>query len=90
MQNLTATIPAPAPVNAPNTPKISVKIPTFREVPKKNVILWMLQVQNLFKVQGIDNELTQIYYATTGFEGAAFYWYLNRVAATGNQVAFAN
>ena len=39
-------IPGPAP--AANTPKISVKIPTFREAPKDNVIIWMLQVQNLF------------------------------------------
>ena len=39
MQNLTAAIPASAPVNALNIPKISVKISTFRGAPKKNVML---------------------------------------------------
>jgi hypothetical protein len=70
--------PAPAAPGAP-TPKISVKIPTFKGAPKENVMLWMLQVQNLFNAQGIVNEQTRIHYAATGFEGAALHWYLNLV-----------
>ena len=71
MANLTAAIPAPA-AHVP-TPKISVKIPTFKGAPKENVMLWMLQVQNLFNAQGIVDEQTRIHYAATGFEGAALH-----------------
>ena len=75
---MTALIPAPA--HAP-TPKISIKIPTFKDAPKENIMTWMLQVQNLFKAQGIEDEQTKICYAATGFEEAALHWYLNKVAA---------
>jgi len=88
MANLTAAIPAPA-TNVP-TPKISVKIPTFKGAPKENVMLWMLQVQNLFNAQGIVDEQTRIHYTATGFEGAALHWYLNLVAAAGNAATFAD
>src|SRR3979490_626475 len=81
--------PAPAAPGAP-TSKISVKIPTFKGAPKENIMLWMLQVQNLFNAQGIVNEQTRIHYAATGFEGAALHWYLNLVAAAGNNAAFAD
>jgi hypothetical protein len=81
-----ALVPAPAP--AAHHPKISVKIPIFRGAPKDNVIIWMLQVLNLFKAQGIEDEHTQIYYAATGFEDAALHWYLNKVATAGNDAAF--
>ena len=68
---ITALIPEP---HAPgNHPKIFVKIPIFRGAPKDNVIIWMLQVLNLFKAQGIEDKQIQIYYATTGFEDAALY-----------------
>ena len=89
MANLVAAIPA---VPAPGAPtlKISVKIPAFKGAPKENVMLWMLQVQNLFNAQGIIDKQTRIYYATTGFEGAALHWYLNLVAAAGNNAAFAD
>ena len=81
---------ANAPAPAANIPKISVRIPTFKGAPKDNVIIWMLQVQNLFNAQGIVDEPTRIYYAATGFEDAALHWYLNRIAAAGNNVAFAD
>src|SRR5271170_3787874 len=80
MAAMVAAIPAPAASEAP-TPKISVKIPTFKGAPKENVMLWMLQVLNLFNAQGIVDEQTRIHYAATGFEGAAL---LNLVAATEN------
>ena len=66
-------------------PKINVRIPTYKGAPEENVITWMLQCQNIFQAQGIANEQQRIYYAATGFEGAALHWYLNRV-----QVAQAN
>ena len=50
MAAMVAAIPAPAAPGAP-TPKISVKIPTFKGAPKENVMLWMLQVLNLFNAQ---------------------------------------
>jgi len=89
MAAMVAAIPAPAAPGAP-TPKISVKIPTFKGAPKENVMLWMLQVLNLFNAQGIVDEQTRIHYAATGFEGAALHWYLNLVAAAGNAAAFAD
>ena len=74
---MTALVPA---VHNPS-PKISVKIPAFKGAPKDNVMTWMLQVQNLFKAQGIEDDQKKIYYAATGFEEAALHWYLNKVAA---------
>jgi hypothetical protein len=52
-QGMTALIPAP---NNNTNSKISVKIPTFKGAPKNNVMTWMLQVQNLFKAQGIEED----------------------------------
>src|SRR5271168_3146900 len=85
---VTAIPAAPAP-GAP-TPKISVKIPTFKGAPKENVMLWILQVLNLFNAQGIINEQTRIHYAATGFERAALHWYLNLVTAARNTATFAD
>src|SRR5271170_4638452 len=87
MAAVVAAIP-PAPVPEAPTPKISVKIPTFKEAPKENVMLWMLQVLNLFNAQGIVNKQTRIHYAATGFEGTALHWYLNLVAAAENNAIF--
>ena len=53
--------------------KISVKIPIFKGAPKDNVMTWILQVQNLFKAQGIKNDQTRIYYTATGFEEASLH-----------------
>src|SRR5271155_4754482 len=50
----------------------------------------MLQVLNFFNAQEIVDEQTRIHYAATGFEGAALHWYLNLVAAAGNNAAFAD
>ena len=38
------------------SPKISVKISAFKGASKDNVMTWMLQVQNFFKAQGIEND----------------------------------
>ena len=84
---MAALIPEAPAAHAP-VPKIAVKIPTFREAPKENIIIWMLQVQNLFNDQGIVNKATRIYYAATGFEDAVLHWYLNRIALAGEEVAF--
>ena len=75
--------------NRPNVPKISVKIPTYRGKPGENVMTWMLQVQNLFLAQGIEDDQQKIHYAATGFEDAALHWYLNKAKAAGeDQPAF--
>ena len=71
--NMTAMVDAMPAVSGAPTPKISVKITTFKGAPKENVMLWILQVLNLFNVQGIVNEQTRIHYAATGFEGAALH-----------------
>src|SRR5271170_1291359 len=75
---ITALVPAQ---NNNNNPKISVRISTFKGAPKDNVMTWMLQVQNLFNAQGVEDDQKKIYYAATGFEEAALHWYLNKVAA---------
>jgi len=81
----------PQPQAAPAaTPKIAVKIPPFRGDPKENVAIWLLQVQNIFYTQEITEEGSRIYYAATGFEGAALHWFMNRVVAAGNAPAFAD
>src|SRR5438477_12240156 len=41
----------------------------------------MLQVQNLFVTQEIEDKQKKICYTATGFEDAALHWYLNKVAA---------
>ena len=61
-----------APATA-STSKISVKISIFKGAPKDNVMTWILQVQNLFKAQGIKNDQTRIYYTATGFEEASLH-----------------
>src|SRR5271154_1567647 len=82
-QNGMAALVTPPPAN--NNPKISVRIPTFKGAPKDNVMTWMLQVQNLFNAQGVEDDDKKIYYAATGFEDAALHWYLNKVAAANNE-----
>src|SRR5277367_3078805 len=79
---MTALVPAQ---NNNTNPKISIKIPTFKGAPKDNVMTWMLQVQNLFKAQGIEDDDKKIYYAATGFEDVALHWYLNKIAAANNE-----
>src|SRR6266487_1627856 len=72
----------------PHHPKISVKIPVYKGEPKENVLVWLLQVQNLFNAQGINDERTKIYYAVTGFEEGALHWYLNKIQNAGDEFAF--
>jgi hypothetical protein len=55
------------------TPKIGVKIPTYKGDPNENVVIWLLQVQNLFHAQGIVDGATKIHYVATGFEGTALH-----------------
>ena len=69
---MAAMVPAAPAVHTPS-PKISVKIPTFKGAPKENIMTWMLQVQNLFAAQGIEDEQKRICYAATGFEDAALH-----------------
>jgi hypothetical protein len=77
------------PPNANPTPKISVKIPTYKGESNENIVVWLLRVQSLFAAQGITDDGTQIYYASTGLEDAAMHWYLNKITAAGNDAAFA-
>ena len=71
-------------------PKISLKIPIYKGKLKENVMVWLLQVQNLFCAQGIEEDASKIYYAATGLEGPSLYWYLNKVQITGDNAAFNN
>src|SRR5215213_2249375 len=73
--------------NAPNNPKISVRIPIYKGEPKENIVAWLLQVQTVFKAQGITSDAARIHYAATGLEAAALHWYLNKVVAAGENVA---
>src|SRR5271170_2217269 len=85
---MTAFTTAAAPPPAPAVPKISVKIPAYKGEPKENVVVWLLQVRNLFRAQGINDNATRIYYAASGLEGAALYWYINKIQVAGNNAAF--
>ena len=69
-------------------PKISLKISIYKEKLKENVMVWLLQVQNLFRAQGIEENASKIYYAATGLEGPSLYWYLNKVQVAGDNAAF--
>ena len=71
-------------------PKISLKILIYKRKPKENVMVWLLQVQNLFRAQGIEENASKIYYAATELEGPSLYWYLNKVQVTGDNAAFDN
>jgi hypothetical protein len=62
-----------------NIPKISVRIPTYKGEPTENALAWLLQVEGIFKAQGIKDEQTRLNYAVIGFEGGALHWYLNKV-----------
>src|SRR6266511_1768300 len=69
--------------NGLNTPKIAVKIPIYKGEPKESVAAWLLQCQSIFRAQGMTSNQTRINYASTGLEGAALHWYLNKVSAAG-------
>src|SRR6185369_9110412 len=76
--------------NGLNVPKISVKIPTYKGEPKENVAAWLLQCQSIFQAQGMTGNQIRINYASTGLEGAALHWYINKVSAAGANNAFAS
>ena len=65
-----------------STPKISVKIPTYKGEPGENVVVWLRQVKNLFHAQGLKDEGIIIHYAATGLEDAALHWFVNKVKDT--------
>ena len=52
--------------------------------------VWLLQVQNLFCAQGIEEDASKIYYAATGLEGPSLYWYLNKIQVAGDNAVFDN
>src|SRR5271170_8084715 len=81
-----AALATPSP--GPTPPKISVKILTYKGESKENVVVWLLQVRNLFRAQGINDNATRIYYAASELEGAALYWYINKIQVAGNNAAF--
>ena len=73
-----------------DTPKISIKLPTFKGEPNKNVDIWLRQIKNIFHAQKIKKEKTMIHYTIIAFENAALHWFTNKVKDTGNTPAFAN
>ena len=62
-----------------SSPKITLRIPTFRGEPGENVEVWLRQTKNVLRAQGITNEGKMIHYAATGFEDAALHWFVNKV-----------
>src|SRR6185369_149476 len=76
--------------NGLNHPKIAVKIPTYKGEAKENVAAWLLQCQSIFQAQNLTDNQIRINYASTGLEGAALHWYLNKVSAAGANNAFAS
>jgi len=56
-QQFTQALGQQQPQQQQNTPtKLSVQIPTFRGEPKENVVAWLLQMQTVFRAQGITDE----------------------------------
>jgi len=64
--------------NPANKLKISVKLPTYSGETGENIFMWCKQLQTIFKVQGIDDDATKIYYASTALMSGALHWYLNQ------------
>src|SRR5947209_2470822 len=84
-QQFTQALGQQQPQQQQNNPtKLSVQIPTFRGEPKENVVAWLLQMQTVFRAQGITDEPTQVNYATTGLKDATLHWYLNKVVVNNN------
>ena len=71
-----------------NAAKISVRIPTFKGEPRENVVAWILQARTVFHAQNITDEAMMVHYATTGLEGAALHWYLNKVIGNNNTTPY--
>src|SRR6185369_8036292 len=71
-----------------NAAKISVRIPTFKGEPRENVVAWILQVRTVSHAQNITDEAMMVHYATTGLEGAALHWYLNKVIGNNNTTPY--
>jgi len=82
---------APAgPAAPPAPPKISVHIPIFKGDPQENVVAWTLQVVTIFAAQGIVDNATKVYYASTGLKEAALHWYLNKTLENNGQPPYNN
>ena len=60
-------------------PKITLRIPMFKEEPGENVEVWLRQTKNILYAQGVDQEGQMIHYAATGFEGPALHWFVNKL-----------
>ncbi|CAG8809135.1 17792_t:CDS:1, partial [Racocetra fulgida] len=64
--NANANIAQLVPNNNNNIPKISIRIPNYKGKLQENVVAWLLQIQSIFCIQGINGDDTQIHYAATG------------------------
>ena len=83
LQTVTAETPK---TPSTSTPRISVKLPVYKGEPKENILVWLLQIQNVFETQGIATKQAKIQYATTALEDGALHWYLNKVKAGQGQL----
>ena len=63
-------------------PKISLRIPIFKGEPGENVEVWLRQTKNIMRAQNMKDKDQMIHYAATGFEGAALYWFVNKIKDT--------
>jgi len=82
-QPVTVEAGTPSVVTSPvSIPRISVKLPVYKEEPKENILVWLLQIQNVLETQGITADEAKIQYAATALEDGALQWYLNKIKAT--------
>src|ERR1051325_6171025 len=81
MQAMVNNVAAPA---AAGPARINVPLLEFRGEPRENVAAWLIKVETIFQVQGIDNAANRYYYAGTGIKDAAQHWYLQRMVTHGN------
>jgi len=54
-------------------PKISLRVPIFKEEPGENIEVWLRQTKNIIRAQNIKDKGQMIHYAATGFENAALH-----------------
>ena len=67
-------------------PRISIKLPTYKGEPKENILVWLLQIQNIFETQGVTTDKAKMHYAATALEDGALHWYLNKVKIAKGQM----
>ena len=71
-----------------SNPKISIRVLTFKEDPKENITVQLLQCYIIFETQEIADSQLRIRYNAIGLEGVALQQYLNKIQIAGEDDAF--